>query len=453
MTRVHFPAKIILSTVFIALLVSCSSKSISNDGPRSGRTVLLFLVDGLPLKTLQTELGRGSLPQMRQYFLEDSRQMYIARTTFPSLTYPAISALLTEKPIDHTGIFGNQITDGARIVNFESPGNRPRLNDMIKDRNIFSRLGQIGFKTVSLDYAFQANASKAVNSTDIQAALDILNKHYFSVDQGLIQTLKSILSENDPKNWPDFIFVHLVGVDFTSHDLGPNSKEVKEYLRLLDSELASVFRVLTDAEVQKQRQIVTLLTADHGFDQDISSYFNLQEFVRHEDRGIQILNEGRYLGLKYPSYWSSEQKGAFINKIMQLSEMDIAAYREDENFFIQSKIQGTKVRYIPATCAESSFAISVMSQSPTCPENLGGSLNQLFYPFFISNLSYYFQSPGHPDAILLPRPGVSLKRGYKGQHGGPTSNEIYIPLLMRGSRLENLQRIPALWEVLRFMGR
>jgi hypothetical protein len=38
-----------------------------------------------------------------------------------------------------------------------------------------------------------------------------------------------------------------------------------------------------------------------------------------------------------------------------------------------------------------------------------------------------------------------------GQHGGPTTRELFVPLLMRGAELKDSSRIPSLSKLLEFM--
>lgn len=464
-------AGLLLGSCFALLAVACASHRHVSDEyneifqgsaqETSKRTVLVFLVDGLPILTLREALGAGRLPQIKRFFLGSKEQFNIARSPFPSLTFSGVGALLTEKPTDQNGLFGNKILDQGKVVDFESPVNLPRLNQMIEGNNIFSRLRAKGLKTVSIDYAFTADSDAHMEVRDSEAAVAILEKNYAKVDTKLIGSLRDLLEKTDSKKWPDFIFVHLLGVDFLSHDHGPKSLVVKKYLEFLDRELGSAFQILERAETAKKREIVALMTSDHGFDEGVHKTLNLEQVLRMLDPRIEILNEGRYAGLYFPPSWSESRKSLLMKDLISHPQMDIVAHRQANQIYVQSHSQEIMISYEMSNCMESPFSISVFqidnhllkaAGSPVvCPEKLDGHLNQSFYPYFLSNLSHYFESVSHPDALIIPKPGVSFNNTGLGQHGGPTTQEVFVPLLMHNGVLGNDQQIPALWDLLKFL--
>ena len=247
-------ACVFLLVVFSLILGACASKNhVSQEYQESlrgrtertsKRTVLLFLIDGLPVSTLQEQLEARRLPNIKNYFQAHSQRIYLARTPFPSLTFPGIGSPLTEKPLDQNGLYGNLVLQDGEPLNLESPANYLKLNQMIKGDNVFARLRAKGLKTVSIDYGFRADTDASMDANDSEAALAILNKDYARVDGKLIESLRSLLSDTYTSRWPDFIFVHLIGVDFLSHDFGPKSQEVAKYLRFLDQELGSTLKAL-----------------------------------------------------------------------------------------------------------------------------------------------------------------------------------------------------------------
>src|SRR5438046_98240 len=68
-----------------------------NEFKQSNRTVVFFLIDGLSLQVLRPEMAK--LRGLNQYFGD----IHTARTVFPSLTFPAISSLLTQSTVDKNG--------------------------------------------------------------------------------------------------------------------------------------------------------------------------------------------------------------------------------------------------------------------------------------------------------------------------------------------------------------
>jgi hypothetical protein len=459
--------------IFLALLVSaCVSRyeiatdyhklAASKRESSTGRTVIFFLVDGMGLPVFKKELDRGRLPQMRNYFVSEKNHYFVARTSFPSLTYPGISSLLTEEAIERNGIFGNHVLIENKAIDFESRFEVKTLNKMIQHHDVFSRVESKGFKTVSIGYAFYGNAYVHTQMKDLEAGVSVLERDYLYLDAKSIDALKLLLKENLPSKWPDFIFVHLVGLDFTSHDHGPLSKEAFEYLEYLDAKLGEVFRILEVTETSGKHQVTSLLSADHGFDKRVTNILKIEDFIEHVDRHIKILNESRYAALYFPRDWNAEKRWSFLNEIGRRKEIELVAQRTDHDVTIQSHDLNVSFRYVVSDgCPQTAFKIniadpnSVVSRAafhpPLCPERLDSAANSLFFPYFIPDLSHYFWTPNHPDALIIPKAGIAFKPKDRGQHGGPTPQEIFVPLLLHKASLSDVNHIPKLSELLNFM--
>ena len=426
----------------------------------SNRTVVLFLIDGLPVSTLKNELAKRKLPNLDRYFLNGQRTFNLARTVFPSLTYPSIGALLTESPVDHSQIWGNTVSENGKQIDYESFTNYPKLNELLKGKDIFPRLKAKGLRTVSLDFAFHADSSVHLVTKDIQSGLSLLDKDYSYVDQKIASSLKLLLQDSPPSRWPDFVFVHLVGLDFTSHDDGPESQEAAQYLEFLDHAMGPVLNILTHVEKSHQRQIVTMLTADHGFDKKVWRVVEIEKIIKKFDSKISIINESRFAALSFPPTLSEEKRAALLTDLESRPDMDIVARTTAGHILIQGKGLSTSVTYsFQSGCPESDFKIAIQTFGQTpgqttpfmCPEALDQSSNDLFDPYFIANLSHYFAAKFHPDAVLIPLPGVAFTNKYEGQHGGPTAAETFVPLLLRNGRLDTTSGPPPLSTILRFM--
>ncbi len=451
-----------LGLILIAtILGSCATAPRVVSKPSSSRTVVFFLIDGLSIATLTEQMTQNRAPAIKNYFSGSNSHFSYAHTSFPSMTFPAIGSLLTEKPISTNGIFGNRIiNEKNQIIDFESPSHFIDYNKMIEGKNVFARLQQKNETAVSFAYAINADTIPVIASKNLGAGLAILNRSYEAVDDELIDGLQKLLTAKKPEDWPHFIFIHLIGVDFTAHEQGSHSKDVAIYLKNLDQKLAPIFQTLLNAEKSKQRQIISMLSADHGFDETHKRTVLFDELILKKNPEIRVLNEGRYAGLYFPKNLDSEQRLSILKSFLKNTNIDLIALRDQKNIFVQSAKQEVMMMTLPATCADGNFALSIIQQkgeltqpnaSPwTCPENITGRLSQIFYPYFLSNLSYYFHAEQAPDAIVVARSGVSLKLGYEALHGGPTARETLIPLLLRNSQVES-DRIPAIWELLRFL--
>lgn len=417
----------------------------------SPRTVVLFLIDGLPVATLQQELKSDKLPRIKDYFIESANKNYLLRTGFPSVTFPSIGSLLTEQSVDHHGIYGNKIILNQHEVDFESPLSFDKLNDFIRGKNIFNRLKEKNLRTVSLSFTFGEEAGTRTETLDPKAALAILGKDYSYVDTKFIDALENLLKITKPELWPDFIYVHLVGVDFLSHAYGPQSPSVKNYLQSLDKKLQKVFHLLNKAEYSGKRRIVSLLTSDHGTDQTIHTRMDLQKLLPNN---VQLtIDEGRFASFNFPTHWQMDKKIEYAQRLSLNRDIDIIAFRENNSVHLISQKIQMQLSYGPSLCHESTFSVSISSNSTAtyCPKQIPFAYNQTFYPYFISNMSEYFQAPGHPDLVIIPKSGVSFNQQEHGQHGGPTPTEIFVPLLIRNGMLPQGADIMPLSEVLKFM--
>ena len=409
----------------LSILVNCATKYDvvddyqgqlvrENSRSLSKETTVFFLIDGLQLGILESELRAGRIPNIQNYFLSDGRKIHQAHTTFPSLTYPAIASLLTETSVSNHGILGNQILRDGRAYNFENVKDHDELNRLLDGRLVFTRLKSKGFKTVSLDFAFRSGALAHTNAKDLKAGVSILAVDYNYIDTKTIESLLSLLKTTPHEQWPEFIFVHLIGLDFVTHDHGPQSPRVYDQLYSLDRKLGPVLNELTQIELTQKRKILGLLTSDHGFDTETRKVIDLEKRLRATHPELKILNEGRVMSLFFPDSWSWQKRRDLLNGI--------------------SLNQG-----IAAVAYPTKAAVNVLAEKTILP------------PHFTDNLADYFKSPFAPGAVIVAESGSSFHSLYKGLHGGPTESETIVPLLLKGVKLKDQKSIPAMWELLRFL--
>ncbi len=426
------------------------------------RTVIFFLIDGLPAKMLEQQLAQGHLPGLQAYFLKGNPIVAYARTVFPSLTFPAIASLLSEEPVDKHGIYSNETVQGSETLNFEDVSSYPSLNARLKSRTIFTRLHAKGLRSVSFDYAFQAGADAHTNALDLDAALAVSDKNYKYVDLKTMASLNLLLKKTASSAWPDFIFVHLIGLDLITHDKGPENSAVEEYLQDLDAGLTKVFATLNKAEQRGSRQVVALLSSDHGFDDKITRHLKLSEAIHEAAAEVQIINQGRYLELYFPKRWSEAKRLELLQSVSAKPDVDLVALRSRSTLRIQSHTQTAEVYFNETmVCDSSNFAVSYRLLEPApllasnprwdCPEKLSEPAASAFYPYFVANVSRYFSAASHPDAVILGQPGVTFKGGLLGQHGGPTPQELFVPLLLHNALIDSKGPPPAIWQLLNFM--
>ncbi len=415
------------------------------------RTVVFFLIDGLPLQTLKAEIQQKRLPEIEKHFLGPGQQLMQAHSIFPSLTYPNIAGLLQERPVSLTGALGNTIIANKTVIRFESPLDRPKFSETMKGHNVFERLAESNRRSVSLDYGLGVGASVCSDLLDLKSGLAAQLLDYLYLDQKRIDSLKILLEETKSNQWPEFIFVHLVGVDFLSHENGPRSEKVIDYLNSLDSSLKDLFQLLRKGE-SEGHEVVSMLSADHGFMPETLYRLNVEAIANSIDPKLKVFNEGRMAGLFSSEHLAPGAQANWARSFVQQPGIEIVSYRDGNRVRILSKKLDVSFEYQKTNlCPESSMAIAVNGSAALCPGQLELKYRKLFYPFFIENLAYYFQASKHPDLVLIPEPATAFNDTELGFHGGPSVEETIVPLLMRNASLPDKSQIPANWELLRFL--
>lgn len=425
-----------------------SSKN-SNYSHHSQKTTILFLVDGLSYRILENQLYRNQLPNLKKYFLSNNAKLQKAHTVFPTLTYTNISGILHEKPVHLTEAMGNKVLYKNKLIDFESAADRRYFSRLMKGRNIFTRLNEKKYNTVSLDYGLGVDAS-VVSRVDFPSAYAASQLDYSYLDFNKIESLKALLNHEKISEWPEFIFIHLVGFDSLSHRYGANSNEAISYLKKLDENFSAIFKILKKNE--NRHQITSILTADHGFNSKANNYFNIEALAKNIDSSIRVVNEARFAALYYMTTPTADQLLASSKKFLKMNNIEIVAYKIRNRVRILTK---NKEYYFDelaqANCMEEFLNISYNGSNPICTNQLPATINDEIHPFFIENLASYFRSSKSPDILVIPASNTIFSRHGLGFHGGPTEEETIVPLLMRNAKLQNPEQIIPSWQILNFV--
>lgn len=423
----------LLPTAF--LIAGCASGFHAQ--PTSARpsqsTTILFVVDGLGAEQLREGFGGGGLANFREHFLPGASSFAIARATFPTLTYPNLASILTAERLGAQPVIANHmVIEKGEMLDFESHKDHADLRRLIEPRSVIARLKASGRRTASFSYVLGMNAD-AHTRAGIGEGISYATHDYDRLDEELLSQLQSYLTK-DPRaeSWPDFIYVHLVGLDGTAHRFGPNSSEAKAYLRWLDARMGAALRTLRKGEAQGH-EVISLLTGDHGF---VSPTAFSDAATLFREKGVILTNESRYLGLH-----ARKDPGVLrrpLAKARELASVELTALRLGDDLFLNSDNRQLQFRYGPALCAEEPYSLSLVGPQGATPAACPSAFDALVppYPYLVANIASYLHARYHPDALVIAKPRYSFLAGTKGAHGGPTAAELFVPLLLRGAKME-----------------
>ncbi len=421
----------------------------SKIGAAPRRTVILFLIDGLSYEVLAQQIKNNRLPSLEKFFLAGSQTMAKAHAVFPSLTFTNISSVLHEQPVHLTGALGNKMIYKDQLIDFESAADRKYFTETMRGNNIFSRLRLKFYQTVSLDYGLGPDAS-VDSSFDLQSGYALSQTDYRYLDLKKIDALKNLLTGTRLINWPDFVFVHLVGLDFVSHSFGPLSKEALEYLTSLDRDLSEVFKTLKNAETK--RPIISILTADHGFALLAKNYLNIQAIAQKIDPQVRVVNESRMAALYYLSAPSESRLQARATQFLNQKGIETVVYKTANRIQIRKKSYSLAFDLVSTLqCTEGFVGMAVVGGLTFCSNQVPSEFQNYFDMFFIENIASYLSAAKAPDLTIIPDERTVFSKAGRGFHGGSTSDEVLVPLLLRNANLPPGPQIPALWQILKFV--
>jgi predicted AlkP superfamily pyrophosphatase or phosphodiesterase len=432
-------------------------------------TRLVILVDGLSLQIFDRARIESRIPAITQYFsLDRSQPTAMARASFPTLTYPNLVSILTSQPVALHGISGNRIVkDGGELANFENIQDWAYLNQRLRGQTIYSFLKKREQNSVNFSYAFSDDMT-AREIPNLRAGFDYAVSDYALVDAQTLESFANLLEGVPSAQWPEFLFVHLIGVDSLAHRFGPMSSEVASYITQLDARLKPIFDRLLQAE-NSGAKISAVLTADHGFT-SISRQVSIREEVAALIPSSTVVEDNR-IGSIYlpPSLFASSPSSSFLAKKRELAEAllkipDIEwAMVKDGRSRIELFHHGhstARIDFIKAGCGVSQWAARFQWQKtvPTpwtgaylCLEDFDRLASLSNLNFVVPALVEYFAAAASPDLIVLPSKNADFSGAYLGNHGGLTAEEIFVPMLSHGETKPPGSVFPT-WDLLRTLG-
>lgn len=180
---------------------------------------------------------------------------------------------------------------------------------------------------------------------------------------------------------------------------------------------------------------------------------SVEEYIYKRAPRTKIINEGRFVSLTFLSSLSSDIKLSILEDYRENKHIETIAYRDGNKVLVSYNNAIIELHYSKSNdCPKSSFKVSFDNPKSKayCPAELNNLSYKGFPSYLVADLSHYFYAKNHPDALIIAKSGVAFRNG-AGQHGGPTQEEMLVPLLMKNAVIASPQTLPSLSEILNFL--
>lgn len=246
---------------------------------QNSKHVVVVTIDGFrPNFYLEDKWTTPNLKAMKR----EGAHAYGVNSVFPSVTYPSHTTIVTGVQPARHGIFYNALfekdpdTKGQTYWHF----------DQITSPTLWEVTQNAGLKAASVNWPVSVGAPTVFNISDVGAKGQKVMEDSTN-PPGISAVLKQKLFDNAPaikigvdKNvasiaaWviktekPNFMTVHLLGMDHVQHVHGRNGPEVEQTIALADSAVGVIRNAITEAGIADNTLLI--ITGDHGFN-DVST--------------------------------------------------------------------------------------------------------------------------------------------------------------------------------------
>lgn len=207
------------------------------------------------------------------------------RSIFPSVTYPSHTTLITGALPVHHGITYNTMPNDQGVYQWTTDSRK------IKSETLWQAVRKAGMKSASISWPISVGAEIDYNLPEIWSSTNMLDRKSaiseFATPRGFFEEMEEYaigkaeindlnlqyltMDENNSrmaayilrKYKPEFLSIHIVGVDGAQHREGRSGVGVSKALASADHAVSNIVDGLIKAGIKDSTTII--ITGDHGF--------------------------------------------------------------------------------------------------------------------------------------------------------------------------------------------
>jgi predicted AlkP superfamily pyrophosphatase or phosphodiesterase len=207
------------------------------------------------------------------------------RCIFPSVTYPSHTTLITGAFPAHHGITYNTMPNDQHVYEWTTDSRK------IKSETLWQAVRKAGMKSASISWPISVGAEIDYNLPEIWSATNMSDRKSavaeFATPKGFFSEIEEYaigkaevndlnlqyltMDENNSrmaayiirKYKPEFLSIHIVGVDGAQHKEGRSGEGVLKALASADHAVANILDALIKADMMESTTVI--VTGDHGF--------------------------------------------------------------------------------------------------------------------------------------------------------------------------------------------
>lgn len=259
---------------FLSLLIFASEYASSGQiNSRTGRPLLVISVDGMDYRYLRDcdKLGL-KIPNLRRLMREGELTEGI-KGTFPTVTWPSHTTMITGVPPREHGILGNRRSKAEG-------GDYYWDVSLLKSPTLWQAARQAGLKTAAITWPVTVGAQIDFNLPEAFAKRNGGGMDLHSIEAkatpGLVEKITRVFP-SFAQEWmddrtrtqatvyllkhekPGLILLHLVDLDSEAHETGPFSRQANAKLEYADELIGQMLQAVPP-------EMIVAVISDHGFE-------------------------------------------------------------------------------------------------------------------------------------------------------------------------------------------